>query len=86
MNINGYELEETCGACPEQYDVFKDGKQVAYLRLRYGYFYAACPKCGGETVYEANPQGEGVFDYDERSHFLTEAINAVDKFCKINIF
>lgn len=33
MKIGNFTLEQTCGACPEQYDVFKDGEPVAYLRL-----------------------------------------------------
>lgn len=34
---NGYEFRCTCLACPEQYDVFKDGKYVAYIRKRWGH-------------------------------------------------
>jgi len=33
---NGYEFRRTCLACPEQYDVFKNGKYVAYIRKRWG--------------------------------------------------
>lgn len=40
-------LEQTCYAYPEQYDVFLDGKQVGYLRLRHGYFRCDYPNCGG---------------------------------------
>ncbi|HZH10603.1 MAG TPA: hypothetical protein VEZ24_09545 [Microvirga sp.] len=76
--INGYELLLTCGACPEQYDVLKDGEQVGYLRLRHGYFRADYPDCGGETVYEAEPDGDGEFLDEERGHYLTEAVNALD--------
>lgn len=48
-------FKQTCSACPEQYDVFdKDGKQVAYIRLRWGSLYVECPDVGGETVYEAD--------------------------------
>ena len=80
MKINGYELRGD-GACPEQYDVFKDGEQVGYLRLRNGWFRADYPQIchsGGETIYEANPRGDGEFEDDERKHYLTEAINAID--------
>lgn len=76
--IDGLRLELTCGACPEQYDVFDGtGKQVGYLRLRHGYFRVDVPDCGGETVYEALPKGDGIFDDDERYHYLTEAIVAI---------
>lgn len=77
MEINGYELEMTCGACPEQYDVFKDGNQVGYLRLRHGYFYASVPGPGGKRVYNATPIGDGIFEDHERRHYLEEAVNAM---------
>lgn len=80
MEINGYELILTCGACPEQYDVFKDGDQVAYLRLRHGFFYASVPYCSNSIVYEAYPEGDGIFEDSERMRYLTEAIKAVEKY------
>jgi len=81
MNINGYELVQTCGACPEQYDVFKDGKQVAYFRLRHGWFRVDVPDCGGETIFESEDSvGDGRFEEDERMGFLTKAVNAVHEY------
>ena len=77
--INGYQLDRTCGACPEQYDVYKDFVKVGYLRLRHGWFYATIPDCSGERVYEASPEGDGIFEYDERERYLTEAVKAIDK-------
>lgn len=76
--INGYRLIKTCGACPEQYDVYKDGSMVGYLRLRHGYFYAAYPNVGGEIVYAANPRGDGIFESEEREAYLIAAIIAID--------
>jgi hypothetical protein len=79
--IHGYRLLQTCGACPEQYDVFDDlGQQVAYFRLRHGSFRVDVPDCGGETIYTANPKGDGVFYEDERVHYLTEAVLAVQEY------
>jgi hypothetical protein len=77
--INNYRLICTCGACPEQYDVFEEatGKQVGYLRLRHGYFRADVPDCGGETVYESFTGGDGIFDEDERITELTAAVAAI---------
>lgn len=89
--FNGYKMHDddivlygcrlicTCSACPEQYEVFdeKTGKQVAYLRLRHGWFRADVPECGGETVYESHPNGDGIFDDDERMAELGAAIAAV---------
>lgn len=80
LQIDNYLLKLTSSACPEQYDVFdiqKNQNQIAYLRLRHGFFYAAVPQCGGEKVYSARPQGDGMFRDEERMHFLTEAVNAI---------
>jgi hypothetical protein len=77
--ILGYMLQQTCSACPEQYDVFKNSVQVGYLRLRHGFFYADVPNCGGTTVYESDTIGDGCFDDDEeRAFHLTNAIVAID--------
>lgn len=54
MNVNDLEFIMTCGACPEQYDVFYDKKQVAYIRLRWGYLTVSCPDYGGTCIYESN--------------------------------
>jgi hypothetical protein len=79
--IHGYHLQQTCGACPEQYDVFDNNdKQVAYLRLRHGHFRAVVPDVGGETVYSADPEGDGCFLENERVKYLTEAILAVQTY------
>ncbi len=77
IDIKDIELVMTCGACPEQYDAFYQGTQVGYLRLRHGYFSVDAPDCGGDTIYEAEPQGDGMFDDDERDCFLTEAKCAI---------
>jgi hypothetical protein len=69
-------LVETCGACPEQYDAYIDGKQIGYLRLRHGYFYTDYLPTG-EKVYEAYPNGDGVFDYGERTKYLNAACQAL---------
>ena len=78
FEINGYNLIMTCYACPEQYDVLKNGKKVGYLRLRGGHFSASAPDCGMGIVYKANPKGDGVFDDDEREFYLKEAVKAIE--------
>jgi hypothetical protein len=75
--INGYLLKLTCTACPEQYDVYKNGKKVGYLRLRHGGFTAEYPDCGGKLVYSGCPAGDGCFREDEREFYLKEAIKAI---------
>ena len=66
----------TCGACPEQYDVFFEGKNIGYLRLRHGRFYAEYVPTE-EIVYVNHPKGDGIFDDDEREEELTKAIKAI---------
>lgn len=77
QHILGCRLELTCGAYPEQYDVFIGHRQVGYLRLRGGRFRADYPDVMEETVYTAEPQGEGYFFDDEREFFLTHAVSAL---------
>jgi len=77
IELNGYRLVCTCQACPEQYDVFKAGSKVGYLRLRHGYFRADCPSVGGEIVYESDTKGDGIFDDDERIPEITKALAAI---------
>jgi hypothetical protein len=78
IEIDGYKLVRTSWACPEQYDVFgPKGEKVGYLRLRHGRFRADVPDCGGETVYESHPKGDGVFYDEERMEELTKAVAAI---------
>ena len=70
-------LDLTCGACPEQYDALLGGEQVGYLRLRHGYFYASVPDVGGRVVYEAEPEGDGIFADHERDGYLHKAKLAI---------
>ena len=77
MNIEGCELDRTCIACPEQYDVYLDGRQIGYLRLRHGEFTAYYPDVGWEEVYCAEPIGDGMFEDYEREFYLTEAVKAL---------
>lgn len=82
MQILDYVLKMTCGACPEQYDVFdSDGKQSGYIRLRGGNFRVYYPDTGGELVFYHRFEDDawkGMFDNEEeREFFLTEAVKAI---------
>jgi len=79
--IDGLELRCTCSSHPEQYDVYDGETKVAYFRLRHGEFRVDVPDCGGDTIYYADPKGDGLFDSDERQRYLTEAVNAVKARC-----
>ena len=80
MEIMGYKLKKTCPMNPEQYNVFKEEKQVGYLRLRYGYFTVESPDCCDRLLYKVSPKGYGSFDDDERGIYLDKAIEAIDKY------
>jgi hypothetical protein len=70
-------LVMTCGACPEQYDAYRNGEQVGYLRLRHGHFRVNCPDSRGIEMFAASPRGDGIFTDDERDGFLREAVSAI---------
>jgi hypothetical protein len=84
INRKDFYLEDlkfvmTCIACPEQYDVFDHtGKKAGYVRLRHGELRCDYPECGGETIYEADPAGDGCFDTDEeRDHHLQKIARCI---------
>lgn len=79
MKKSEINLIMTCGACPEQYDAIYQGKTIGYLRLRHGHFSVDYPDCGGETVYSANPKGDGIFESEERDFYLNKARKAIKK-------
>ena len=64
------QLIKTCAACPEQYDVMLDGKEIGYMRLRHGFFRA---EYADKIVYTATPKGDGSFTDEERSEYLSIA-------------
>jgi hypothetical protein len=77
LEVDGLRLVCTCGACPEQYDVFDGEKKVGYLRLRHGHFRCDYPDCGGDTIYQSDTKGDGIFDDDERMPELKRTVAAI---------
>ena len=75
---DAYRLVQTCGAYPEQYDMLNSkGEAVGYFRLRHGKFRVYYPDYGGEVVYYAEPEGDGVFMDYERDYYLNQGMLAV---------
>ena len=76
-------LELTCYACPEQYDIFVQGDQVGYARLRGGFCSVAVPDVGGVVVYThdfGDDGWKGCFaNQEERMLHLTAACNEIRK-------
>lgn len=77
MKKKSIKLKQTCGACPEQYDAYHNGVQVAYLRLRHGTFIV---EWGTDEIYRANPKGDGLFNSDERDFYLDDAKKAIKNY------
>lgn len=77
--VSKYDIEliQTSLGCPEQYDAFIGRKLVGYIRLRYGHLTVECPNCGGEEVYSAHPEGDGIFEYEERDKYLDASVTAI---------
>lgn len=80
QNIHNLKLVKTCDAYPEQYDVYyKDIYVVGYLRLRNGNFTVTFPNVFGIKILSEQPKGDGCFDDDEREHYLSMALNSINK-------
>ena len=80
MIIQKLNFIETCGACPEQYDVFKGGRQVGYVRLRWGTVTCDFPDCRGDTIYSHSFDDgwKGCFDSsEERETYLNRIATAI---------
>ena len=81
VTIGGMTLVQRGDRSPEQYEVTsKDGKMLAYMKVRGGRFHVECPDVGGTLVYEAFTNGKGCLIGDERMLHLTEAVRAVKLF------
>lgn len=72
FGLEGLKFKQITCMCPEQYDVFKDGKQVAYIRLRWGHFTVEIPDVHGKIIFEKQFKDslKGAFDKDEREKCL----------------
>ncbi len=86
LAINGYNFYLTCMACPEQYDIFHNGKQVAYARLRGGRFSIECPDVSGEQVfrYVFDDGWKGSFADWERYSYLEASTLAISEWIQKN--
>lgn len=83
MNIKGLNFEMTCSTCPEQYNVYdSNGKQVGYVRLRWGELSCIYPDIYGKEIYYANVGSDycGVFENDNQR--MMHLNNIADKILK----
>jgi len=79
--INGLKFVQTCMACPEQYDVFSEDKQVGYVRLRDGVLTVGYPDVHGVQIFQKDfgqVNNWGSFDNDDqRAKWLDIVADAI---------
>lgn len=81
MEIKGLNFVCTCRICPEQYDVYdSDGRQVGYVRLRWGALNCEYPNVFGECIYHASV-GDGFTgcfeDEEQRMMYLSDIADRI---------
>lgn len=85
MIINNLYFVMTCGACPEQYDVYSDEsmtEQVGYIRLRHGNLFAESPDCLTNVVFHHcfdDLRGSFYSDDVERMFWLKKCAENIQK-------
>ena len=83
-----YRWDCTCGACPEQYDIYLGDKLIAYFRLRWGGFYVAPYDEYGsimrDVVICSGTYGDGCMTgclgYDDREKFMSEIEHKITEY------
>jgi hypothetical protein len=74
FEYKGIKLVMTSMACPEQYDAYDGtGAKIGYFRLRHGGFRVEHLPTD-RIVYSTNPKGDGLFEPEEREHYLKQGI------------
>lgn len=79
--INGLEFTLTSLGCPEQYDIFKDGKQVGYFRLRHGWLSVWSPGVFDNLLFECD-YGDalcGQLKDKDRARYLKIVAHVINK-------
>lgn len=81
IEINGYKFDGG-GSCPEQYDVYKDEKIVAYVRFRWGSLTVNTEPLGEYICCYDNFSGfQGNFNSEkQRMYYLKLITKQIDKF------
>lgn len=82
LKYKNLDFKMTCFACPEQYDIFKNNKQVGYVRLRWGHLTCEYPDVNNKLVYNHNFDDpmKGCFSTDEeREEYLTYCAESINK-------
>lgn len=67
-------LKQTCGGCPESYNVYHNDEYVGHLRLRNGIFTAYFQD---RATYQVTTIGDGIFESEEREYHLQLACETI---------
>jgi len=73
----GLTMVQTCSVAPEQYEVFKDGMPVGYLRVRWSSFRVKFPSAADERLYEGAVEGFATFSDSEREPQMLMALDLI---------
>lgn len=76
-------LDMTSFAAPEQYDVYLNGEQVGYLRLRNGHFTCDYPEYGKQRLVNAYINSQSRFEEQERDLMIRTALTAITQQLKL---
>ena len=81
-----FKLIQTCGACPEQYDIYLEDndKRVGYMRLRHSHFYVNHISTY-QTVYNSWVNGDGIFENEQERHkYISLGLEAIKNIIEKN--
>lgn len=82
MDIKNVLLKRTCIACPEQYEIWYDGKYIGWFKLRWGIFKLMNYESVEICRHDFNEEYKGSFaDPVERFNYLTKFLD--DNFIKL---
>lgn len=83
IEINGYKFDGG-GSCPEQYDVYKDDKYVAYVRFRWGNCTVRTDAGFDSDIicyYDKFDMWQGEFDSEkQRMYYLKLIAKQIEKY------
>lgn len=71
-------FEQTCFACPEQYDVYCGTRKVGYVRLRHGVFSVSTADMVTDLFTRAFPLEDSEATESEELILIMESFNSIN--------
>lgn len=80
--MSHYEWRQTCFACPEQYDLYRGGTYVGYVRYRHGMLTAQAYDETNDTrprIYtaEVSREDDGILTSEQREFYFPRIEHAL---------